>query len=318
MFTTSGFARSAAIIAASLLFTACPGQNGEMGPPGPAGPQGAEGPPGTSGAGTTLGSSFRGAWSSATPYLTGDQVLHEGQLYVALRGSQGYQPDWEDVEVENPWLPLSGGGLQGTPGPQGPQGEVGPQGPPGPSGRPGPAGPPGPQGPQGNEGLAGPMGPPGPQGPPGTGALLQTPFASVTFPAWTIKHVAPVNFVAPSSGTAVVVFNGTCCVDTNPLNDGTAEDGSAGSDDPSTWAWLWIDPANQITADRTRIELPNVPNASLRYCLPISASRAFSVPAGANRLWVNAKTNGRAGSCSGYATVFFAEKQLEVPTAAQK
>ncbi len=291
MLTVRVLARPVALAAAALLFTACPAKEGEAGPPGPAGPAGPSGPTGPAGAGSTSGLSFRGPWTGEIAYQAGDQVVYGGQVYVALLENQGYRPDLDDAEVDNPWLPLSIGGLQGPPGPQGPAGEPGPAGPPGP---------------------IGPPGAPGMQGPPGPGAaLLQTPFLSATFGSWQHAHVIPVNFVAPSDGTAVVVFNGTCCVDTKALTVGAAETKTA--EEPSTWLWLGMSETLEIPADRTVIELPNVPGASLHYCLPTSASRAFEVPAGANHLWVNAKTNTK-GSCAGHATVFFAERQLDVPS----
>jgi len=150
------------------------------------------------------------------------------------------------------------------------------------------------------------------QGPPGPGAaLLQTPYSSAAFETYRYTHVVPVSFVAPTSGTAVVVFNGTCCVDTKPLTVDAVE--TKNVEEPTTWLWLGMSGTFEIPADRTLIELPNVPGASLHYCLPTSASRAFEVPAGANHLFVNAKTNAK-GSCAGYATVFFTEQQLEVPS----
>ncbi len=291
MLTTRVLLRSATLAAAALLFTACPAKEGEVGPPGPAGPTGPSGPAG-SGSGSTAGLSFRGPWSADTAYQDGDQVVYEGQVWVALRANQGYAPGYSDAEVDNPWLPLSLGGVQGPPGPQGPAGDPGPAGPAGPPGQ---------------------MGPPGLQGPAGPGvALLQTPYSSAAFEFPRYTHVVPVEFVAPASGTAVVVFNGTCCVDTKPLSVGKLEE-NVTAEEPTTWLWLGMSDSFQIPADRATIEVPNVPGASLHYCLPTSASRAFEVPAGANHLWVNAKSSHK-GSCAGYATVFFAERQLEVPT----
>jgi len=128
------------------------------------------------------------------------------------------------------------------------------------------------------------------------------------------SHIQPVNFVAPASGTAVVMFHGTCCFDTNPYVEGEPKSGT--SEDPSTWLWLGIGTDFELPSDRAMIEMPNFPEKSLHYCMPTSATRSFQVPAGAKRLWVNAKTNGaKGGGCAGYSTVFFAEKQLEVPGA---
>ncbi|HYD42456.1 MAG TPA: hypothetical protein VEB43_16625 [Anaeromyxobacter sp.] len=292
MITVRVLARSATLAVAALLFTACPAKEGEAGPPGPSGPSGPSGPTGPGGSGSTAGLSFRGPWTAETAYQAGDQVVHGGQVYLALRANQGYPPDYDDVEVDNPWLPLSTGGLQGPPGPQGPQGDPGPAGP------------------------AGPPGPPGLQGPPGPGlALLQTPYSSAAFEFPRYTHVVPVKFVAPANGTAVVVFNGTCCVDTKALSTGETQDKNV--EEPTTWLWLGMSETFEIPADRTTIEVPNAPGASLHYCLPTSASRAFEVPAGANHLWVNAKSSNK-GSCGGYATVFFTERQLEVPSSGEE
>jgi hypothetical protein len=293
MITVRVLARAATLAAAALLFTACPAKEGEIGPPGPTGPSGPTGPTGPGGAGSTASLSFRGTWSAETAYQAGDQVVHGGQLYLALRANQGYPPDYDDVEVESPWLPLAIGGVQGPPGPQGPQGEPGPEGPPGPPGA------------------------PGVQGPPGPGAaLLQTPYSSAAFEYPRYTHVVPVSFVAPTGGTAVVVFNGTCCVDTKALSTEPKLE-NVTAEEPTTWLWLGMSDSFQIPADRTTIEVPNVPGASLHYCLPTSASRAFEVPAGANHLFVNAKSSNK-GSCAGYATVFFTERQLEVPSSGEE
>lgn len=305
MLTIRGFTRSAALLVAALLFAACPSEEGARGPEGPPGPPGPTGPSGPAGGdGSGSGLRFMGPWNPEVFYEAGDEVVHEGQVYVSLRGHRGYPPGYEDVEVQSPWMLLSVAGVQGPPGPQGPQGEAGPQGPAGP------------EGPQGPAGVAGPQGIPGPrgiQGPPGSGAtLLQTPFSSATFPGWTRTHIVPVHFVAPASGTAVMLFTGTCCLDTAPLARGTSEAGPGTTEEPSTWIWLGIGPYTDIPSDRTVIEIPNVPEVSLRYCLPTAASRALPVAAGAHRLWVNAKGN-RGGSCSGYATVFFTEQQLDTP-----
>jgi hypothetical protein len=300
MFTFRGFVRAPALAAAAaLLFTACTGQEGARGPEGPSGPTGPSG-----GDGTSSTARFMGVWNAEVQYQAGDQVVHEGRIYIALRGCRGYRPSAPQQEDTSPWLLLTLAGVEGAQGERGPQGS---------QGEPGAQGPSGPQGPQG---IAGPQGVPGPQGlqgPPGPGAaLLQTPFSSAAFPGWTHSHIMPVQFVAPSDGTAVILFNGTCCIDTVPRASGTHDAGWGATEDPNTWLWLGIGPDLEIPSDRTVIELPNVPDVSLHYCLPTAASRAFAVPAGANRLWVNGKTSGK-GSCAGYATVFFTQRQLDVP-----
>ncbi len=303
MFTIRGISRSAALLAGALLFAACPSEQGARGPEGPPGPTGPSGPAGGEGSGTGL--RFVGPWNLEVFYEAGDEVVYEGQVYIALRGHRGYPPDHEDMEVQNPWMLLSVAGVEGPAGPEGPKGESGPQGPAGP------------EGPQGPTGAAGPRGVPGPQGVPGPAgpgvALLQTPFHRVVFKEGMFAHVVPVSFVAPADGTAVVLFTGTCCLDTAPV--GTEKSGGTDTaQEPTTWIGLGIGYDVEVPSDRTMIEIPNVPGPSLHYCLPTTASRAVPVPAGANRLWVNAKGN-RGGYCSGYATVFFAEQQLDAPPA---
>jgi hypothetical protein len=132
-------------------------------------------------------------------------------------------------------------------------------------------------------------------------------------PAHAYTHVLPISFVAPSSGTAVVLFTGTCCLDTAALTTAAPGVTTSCTPDPNAWLWLGVDAGLSLPPDRTTIEVPNVAGASNHYCLPVASSRAFTVGAGANALWVNAMSN-VGGSCTGSATVLFTATQLEVPS----
>jgi hypothetical protein len=143
----------------------------------------------------------------------------------------------------------------------------------------------------------------GPQGAPGLSLGHYGP-ADASLQPWVFSHLLEVPFVAPTAGTAVVYFAGTCCLETKALADGCTE--------KTTALWVNIDPALAFTTEKTTVEMPNFPGTSQKYCLPTVASRAFAVPAGDNRLWVNAKTT-NVGYCIGQATVFFTPQTLGVP-----
>jgi hypothetical protein len=305
---------SLSVFAAALLAAGCSGKDGAPGAVGPAGPPG----PSTAGGSTSsaggLSISWQGEWIASAAYLAGDEVTHGGAVYIAMRDNQGMEPGYQYPEDTNPWLMLSIPGLQGPPGPEGPEGPPGPQGVPGAQGEPGPAGAMGPAGAPGAPGPMGPAGAPGPAGPPGPAgssgpALRFVGPATASLPAYTYTHVLPISFVAPSGGTAVVIYTGTCCLDTTAL---AAAVSPSCASDPNAWLWLGVDTGLSLPPDRTTIEVPNVAGASNHYCLPVASSRAFTVGAGANALWVNAKSN-VGGSCTGSATVLFTASQLEVP-----
>lgn len=320
MFTSRVGGRPASMVLAALLLAACGGGSGSRAAADPVDP-----PETPAGQQANL-FTFEGPWDEVTPYEAGDAVWYQDQVFIALDSNVGYAPVGADLEAPNPWLPLSVVGVQGPPGPQGPQGEPGPQGPAGPQGEVGPAGPagpdglagapgaPGPVGPVGPQGPAGPAGLPGPQGPKGDkgdagaagcvyGTLLQTPFHGAAVPQLQYTKVLPVKFVAPSDGYVMVQFSGSCCVTVN----------AADPADTDTWLWLGISTDRSIPEDKTMVVYPNTPGAPARtFCLPMVATRAFTVSAGRNDLQVNAKTNGE-GYCRGYGTVFFSARPLDVP-----
>jgi hypothetical protein len=309
MFTVRDTWSSAAVALAAALLTACPASKGDQGPAGAVGPTGPAGPSAVSSA-----SAWQGPWDRDAQYVAGDEVWYQGVVYIALMNNRGLVPGQEYAEVENPWLQLS---IEGVQGPPGPPGEPGPAGPPGPEGPAGPAGlagapgadgAPGPVGPMGPQGPQGQQGAPGPAGAPGTcqdqctyASLLQTPFAEVSIGGWQYTRILPVRFVAPTDGYVVVQFSGTCCIDTNRTGEVQPEHAS----DVSTWLRVGIATSLSLPEDRTNLEFPNTAGApSAHICVPMVASRAFTVSAGQNEVQVNAKTNG-AGQCSGYGTVFF-------------
>lgn len=113
------------------------------------------------------GINWRGAWSSATAYATGDGVSSGGSSYLALVANTNVTPAGHPAT----WAVLAQKGATGPTGPRGAAGATGPKGPTGPTGprgTAGPTGPRGPTGPQGPQGLMGPTGRVGPTGPRGT------------------------------------------------------------------------------------------------------------------------------------------------------
>ncbi|MGR7002797.1 DUF4082 domain-containing protein [Yinghuangia aomiensis] len=79
--------------------TGVPGPRGAQGDPGPAGadgprgPQGDPGPTGLTGpAGPAGNVPYRGSWTPATAYATGDMVTYANSLFIALRGNTGVTP----------------------------------------------------------------------------------------------------------------------------------------------------------------------------------------------------------------------------------
>lgn len=132
------------------------GATGSQGPPGPTGSQGPAGPQGATGTGITMRGSV--ATVGALPpsgNTQGDAFLVQADDSLHI---------WDGTA----WV--SGGSIQGPPGPQGSmgaQGAVGPEGPAGPEGDAGPQGVAGPAGAQGPQGEVGPAGAAGAQGPKG-------------------------------------------------------------------------------------------------------------------------------------------------------
>src|SRR5216684_2285066 len=141
-----------------------PGVTGATGPQGltgVVGPQGLQGPPAT----------FKGTWSNATTYATGDAVGFNGSSYVSLvNPNLGNQPDTNPSQ----WALLAQQGITGAIGATGAQGPIGLTGATGAAGATGPqgligvTGATGATGPQGLTGLTGAVGPQGLQGPPAT------------------------------------------------------------------------------------------------------------------------------------------------------
>jgi hypothetical protein len=132
---------------------------GIPGPAGPKGDTGDPGPAGADGAAGPAGLTFRGDWSAATSYVSGDTVVSASLTYFAKSavGPSATAPASDATH----WAPLA---IQGSQGPQGPQGTTGLTGN---VGADGPIGPEGPQGPAGVDGAAGAAGADGAQGPQG-------------------------------------------------------------------------------------------------------------------------------------------------------
>ena len=125
------------------------GDTGAKGETGAQGPQGAKGDTGAQGAKGATGTSmrFKGAWSSATPYVADatyvDVVTSGGNTY-RCKASHTNQP----VSNATYWELIAQKGATGT------QGPTGPQGPKGDTGAKGATGERGPQGPKGDPGDA--------------------------------------------------------------------------------------------------------------------------------------------------------------------
>ena len=142
---------------AAMLFLACEGPPGELGPQGPAGPQGEQGAVGPQGA-----QGLPGETGPEGP--KGDAGPQGPQGETGPAGPQG--PEGVASTVPGPQGPQGPAGPVGPAGPAGADSTVqGPQGPPGLTGSTGPQGPAGPQGPQGETGEQGPQGPQGEPGP---------------------------------------------------------------------------------------------------------------------------------------------------------
>lgn len=119
-----------------------------------------------------------GTWELEQPYEVGDGVFYNGNSWVAIQDNVGQAPP-TDVDADDFWHIVAGGGPEGIEGPQGAQGiagpkgdkgdrgPIGPQGTQGPKGDKGDTGNTGSTGPAGATGAAGAEGPVGPTGPPG-------------------------------------------------------------------------------------------------------------------------------------------------------
>src|SRR5216684_1233102 len=138
--------------------TGATGPQGLTGLTGVVGAQGLQGPPAT----------FKGAWSNATTYATGDAVSFNGSSYVSLvNPNLGNQPDINPSQ----WALLAQQGIAGAigaTGATGAQGPIGLTGATGATGVTGATGATGATGPQGQTGLTGAVGAQGLQGPPAT------------------------------------------------------------------------------------------------------------------------------------------------------
>jgi len=136
--------------------TGSQGPQGSVGPQGPQGPQGPVGPQGPQGA-TGSGITMKGSVPTYQDLPMAGNA--QGDAYIVQADDSLWM--WDGGK----WV--SGGSIQGPPGPTGPQGVPGPQGQVGPQGTQGPTGATGATGPQGDTGPTGPQGPLGPTGPKG-------------------------------------------------------------------------------------------------------------------------------------------------------
>ncbi len=105
------------------------------------------------------GLSFKGAWNSATAYVTDEVVTADGASWRAKRGNTNKTPgvsplDWQLLAAKGATGATGAQGPQGNPGPQGATGAQGVAGATGAQGDPGPQGPAGPTGPQGAAGAS--------------------------------------------------------------------------------------------------------------------------------------------------------------------
>lgn len=138
------------------------GTPGAQGPRGDQGPVGPVGPQGSTGTGVTMrGSVPTEGDLPATGNIQGDAYIVQADDSLWIWDATAWV---SGGSIQGPPGPQGIQGIQGVPGPQGIQGEVGPQGIQGPAGPQGVAGPTGPEGPQGVQGPVGPEGPIGPQG----------------------------------------------------------------------------------------------------------------------------------------------------------
>ncbi len=170
------------------------GYPGEEGPIGPQGPQGVEGPLGPTGPQGSTGTGILMCGEVATEGDLPSTGNAQGDAYIVQEDDSLWIYDGTEF--------ISGGSIQGPPGPTGPTGVQGPTGAQGPQGIQGDTGAdstvPGPQGPEGPQGIKGDTGAtgadstvPGPQGPMGVKGDTGAPGADSTVPGPPGQGVAP-------------------------------------------------------------------------------------------------------------------------------
>lgn len=174
---------------------------------------------------------------------------------------------------------------------------------PGPEGPPGMAGPAGPPGAPGAEGPRGPMGPPGLIGLPGPSAAFKdtttTEYVMPRAEPGAVTSLLALRFRAPAAGHAYVSANGYC--NTPPE--------SAGAHYALFLAGAPDDPHDEAIHGSSFVRMPTgAPLAQL----PFNASRAFSVRAGLNVVYLNFQNfAGTAGhSCQATMVAFFSTSKL--------
>lgn len=151
------------------------GPMGPLGPVGPVGAQGVAGATGPQGPAGTAGLTWKGTYSVAATYQTGDVVASEGAAFVAVTANlTGVIPPgagWELLAAKGDPGPTGATGATGATGPTGPAGAQGPKGDTGATGATGATGPTGSQGPKGDTGATGAIGATGATGATGPTGL---------------------------------------------------------------------------------------------------------------------------------------------------
>jgi hypothetical protein len=180
---------------------------------------------------------------------------------------------------------------------------AGPEGPEGPAGPAGAAGPQGSAGPAGAMGPAGPAGTPGPPGPAGpSSAFKEASTNDYVMPkgeAGSVTNLLALRFRAPGHGSAYVTATGYC---NTPPDAGGAHYAVYVSGEPD-------DPHDDAIHGSAFVRMPSgAPLAQV----PFTASRVFSVRAGANVVFLNfqnfAGTSGH--SCQGTMVAFYTASRL--------
>lgn len=115
----------------------------------------------------SVGLSYKGTWSSSTPYSKNDVVTLSGSTYLSLKSSSAVNPATDVSGTGNNWALIAQKGDVGATGATGLQGPAGPQGIQGPAGPTGVAGSIGATGAKGDTGATGATGANGSQGPKG-------------------------------------------------------------------------------------------------------------------------------------------------------
>ncbi len=162
---------------------------------------------------------WRGAWTPATAYATGDVVIRDGQTWRALRSSINKLPAWGAD-----WAMLAArgeagaqgqsgqSGMQGAQGERGEKGEKGDRGDTGPTGPAGQNGQNGAQGAVGAQGQTGPQGPAGPQGPQGQPGP-QGPAGPLPVVSMTCEETLP-DFKTIDAGQTLAFNSASCAPNT--------------------------------------------------------------------------------------------------------